>query len=366
MNRKKIFIFLHNTLKSSWEKPNSFTPFGLFLYFLTGISFLYAKLMKYREQRPRKKKVFDPSVKIISVGNLTLGGTGKTPLVAWMGEYLNEKFGPVGIVLRGYGRKKKSEKPLILDHQNLFKNSLDSFGDEALFLSEILPDARIAVCANREKAVEVLYQEQGCKTIILDDAFQNLHLPKAMDIVCLDTRNPLGNGFVFPRGNLREPVSALKRGTHFVFLKGKPRSRVLRKIKLFLEGKEKNIYSFEYIFAGAFHLNDPLSLVSLEKMRKGKPLLLSSIGDPRSFQDTLLALDIDGDHEIYPDHFLFDEEEIRKIDLLVKEKGYSSIITTEKDAIRLKGKNLMSPCFVIEMQLKPSVKFMEELGRILS
>ncbi|EKD28436.1 MAG: Tetraacyldisaccharide 4'-kinase [uncultured bacterium] len=350
------------TLKMSkgiLSETNSLKPFGLFLYFLTFVAKIYQFLINTRNKRYKLKSKFISGSKIISVGNITLGGTGKTPLVAWIANYFAQKDQNVGIVLRGYGRKNKIKEPIL--HGVDFKNNeLETFGDECLLLSELCPHAKIMVCADRIKGIQRLEKEQNCSIIILDDGFQQLHIEKQMDIICLDYVKPFGNGYVLPRGNLREPLVELNRASHYVFSKGTPRKRALNKLKE-LVGDAKEIFFCDYVIIGGYMLNDRLNVVDLNGLKNQNVLILSAIGDPDSFQGMLNRFDIYGEVMAFPDHFDFKRSDIERVNRYVEDNDIDSIIITEKDAQKLKGNHFKIPCCVIEAEIRPSREFEEEL-----
>ncbi|HWC89722.1 MAG TPA: tetraacyldisaccharide 4'-kinase, partial [Pirellulales bacterium] len=138
-------------------------------------------------------------VPVISVGNLTLGGTGKTPLVAWIARWLREHDVRVALVSRGYGA------------------TADALNDEALELEDRLPDVPHLQNPDRASAAHLAVEEFDCQAIVLDDGFQHRRLARDLDIVLLDACEPFGFGHVFPRGTLREPVCGLRRA-HVVVL----------------------------------------------------------------------------------------------------------------------------------------------------
>ncbi len=354
----------HQFYLSLLNRNNDRTPFGLLLYFLTFLSGIYSRIMVLRARHKKRLPVTLFKSSLLSVGNITLGGTGKTPLTAWLAAYLDSRGKKCGIVLRGYGRKIKNPKPLILGIDHAQDSEVDFFGDEALLLRELAPLARIAVCANRVLAIQRLEEECGSEFIILDDGFQQVHLPKILDIVCLDPQRPFGNGYVFPRGNLREPLSAFKRATHFVFCKGTPRKRNLAKIQEI--AGERPVFTCEYTITGAYNIQDPLSVVDIHYLRGKNPLILSGIGNPESLKYSLDSLEIYGVHAAYPDHFEFDQKALEQIRKRIEDSKHPFILTTEKDSVKLKGFDFKVPCYVIETELKPEEDFLKEVDKLLS
>ena len=184
-----------------------------------------------------------------------------------------------------------------------------------------------------------------------------------MDLVCLDPQRPFGNGYVFPRGNLREPLTAFKRATHFVFCKGQPRKRSLAKIQE-LAG-ERPVFTCEYMITGAYKIHDPLSVVDIGFLRGKNPLILSGIGNPESLKYSLDSLEITGVHAPYPDHFEFDQKALEEIRQRIEASRHPFVLTTEKDSVKLKNFDFHVPCYVIETQLKPDEAFLKEVDKLL-
>lgn len=358
-----------NLIKKNSEKiinsPNSFSPFGLILYFLTFLSKIYEIMMRIRAKYKTKISPNQINAIIISIGNITCGGTGKTPLVCWLANYLALREKKIGIIIRGYARKKNINKPIVVGEDFIDANQIDYFGDEALLLAANCPHAKIAVSANRLRAIKVLEQKYQCDVIILDDGFQQIHIPKHMDIICLDPQKPFGNRFLLPRGNLREPLKALNRGSHYMFCKGKPRKIIQNKLLKYITNKEQFIYYCEFNIFGAYLLNEPLKVVELEQFKNKPLLLLCGIGNPESFVQSLYRLDIEGECKSYPDHYQYSIDDVNNINTIVMQKDYYAILTTEKDAVRLKKMVFNKPCYVVETTLNPTLEFQEEIDKLL-
>jgi tetraacyldisaccharide 4'-kinase len=151
-----------------------------------------------------------------------------------------------------------------------------------------------------------------------------------------------------------------------LFPKGKPRSRALLQItEKIPPDKNKNIFFCTFEILGAYTLDNPIHVVDLSSLKQENVLLLSSIGDPESFTRSLSAIDIHGKHKIYPDHFLFTETEIATLTHWIEKSRFSCIVTTEKDAVKLRPWKFIVPCYVIEMELVPPPEFIKELEHII-
>ena len=295
-----------------------FVPFKFLLYL---ISLLYGagiigRRLLYKIGIFKSEKV---PLKIISVGNLTLGGTGKTPFVICLVKILDEDLDKKASVLtRGYG------------------------WDEQTMLKKKLVDTPIMVGENRVRSAHKAIKLYGSDTAILDDGFQHWELDRNLDIVLIDSRNPFGNGCLFPRGVLREPKEAARRASVIVFTK------VDRKGPGFDEAKSelKRIKS-DLVFLEAVHR--PAHLYDL-KDRKDRPLsfikekrvvLLSSIGDPDYFAETVRDLGADiAEHIVFGDHHNYTEDDAIRIIKRCNERKFDFILTTEKDEVKLRRMSL--------------------------
>lgn len=173
---------------------------------------LYFRAMSHRRARNLERQDHETApCPIISVGNLTTGGTGKTPTVQWLVRQLQECGWKVGIAARGYGGTKSEEGALVSDGTTTFLSALEA-GDEALLHARNLVGAPVAIAQNRHYAVEICVRA-GAQVVVLDDGFQFWSLPRAFDLVLLDAKRPWGNGRLLPLGRLREERAALKRAS---------------------------------------------------------------------------------------------------------------------------------------------------------
>lgn len=283
---------------------------------------------------------------VLSVGNLTVGGTGKTPVVEVFARSLQQQGRKVAILSRGYKRVKppfwqrmfmragRTSEPLVVsDGERLLLDSSTS-GDEPYMLASNLPQVAVLVDKNRVKSGQYAIKKLGCDTLILDDGFQYLSLKHRHDIVLVDRTNPFGNGHVLPRGLLREPARNIKRA-HFIFITksngdgAAELKRQLRELNRDAEISEcrhcprhlKNVFTGE--------------VLELERMRNMRASAVSGIAVPQGFEDELKRLGVDLlFHQRYADHHRYSQQEI--IDLINRsiESGAEAIITTEKDAVR--------------------------------
>lgn len=290
----------------------------LLFFFPIHLLFIIIKNLLYDFKVIKPVKI---SSTVISVGNVSLGGTGKTPITISIANFLQKKGFKVGVVSRGYGRKKSSNSFLI-DNQHWTE-----CGDEVVLLkNNLYKEIPIFVSSNKVFAAKKL-SKMGCNIIVLDDGFQHRKIHRDIDIVLIGPQNQLKNSqLVYPYGSLREPVKNIKRADITVMTK----KNIV---------KNKSTLNFDH----ALNLMIKDEILSTGKNKLIKDLLKSSdnlsvcsIGDPSSFSKTLESLNVNIKKRlIFPDHWSFSLQDINKINKLASEYDLQNIICTEKDYIKL-------------------------------
>ncbi len=300
---------------------------------LKAASRLYEKALQKDQARRRKNRVKLPAP-VISIGNLSTGGTGKTPVTIWMCEFLLKMGLHPAVLTRGYGRRGNSSGrvPLFGNPEELS----GLFGDEPVMISERLPSTPVWVGRDRAASGKAALARSAVDIFVLDDGFQHIALDRDLDIVLLDCRSPFGNGFVLPAGPLREPCSNLKRADAFVITHA---DRDCDAAPL----KDK----LERLFPGipVFACRHKVRGISL---RRGEPVLhLKALWDRRAVVFAGIAgpegffRDIrDAGIRIcesfgFPDHHRYTAGDFSRIFHAVSEHGAEVIITTAKDAVRI-------------------------------
>lgn len=298
---------------------------GIFYLFfgvvLSLISYVYSAVIKVIDicYRLGIRKVRKVGVPVVSVGNLTLGGTGKTPFTLMLAEYFHGKGKDPAILIRGYGL------------------------DENRMLEQVLPDIPIYVGRDRIKSAERAISD-GRDIIILDDGYQHRTLYRDVDVLLFDSEKPFGNRKLFPRGVLREQVSSVSRADLGVITKA---DKVTQ---------ERLEYTKDAIQAASGDLplcvsaHRPVMLMDItgtgfppETISGKKVMLVSGIGDPGYFENTVKGLDGKVlETLIYSDHHDYDETDIKAIFQKSEGSGVEYIITTEKDLVKLKELDISS------------------------
>ena len=267
-------------------------------------------------------------VKVISVGNISLGGTGKTPAIIFFANHLIKNGKKIGIVSRGYGRKNKDTKILINADNN---SSVEDYGDEPIFLSNALRNVPIAVGKNKLNAALQLIEKNKVDVLLFDDGFQTRKIYRDLDIVLLNAFNGIKDYKMFPFGMIREPVKCIARADFVIFTKDNltdSKSEVS-----YLIGK----YISDNVFYSDYKLEKIFNESSKDNFNKDKVVAVSGVGDPRSFESSLLKENVSIlYHFKFRDHHNYDQADINNIAKASKTMNALSIVTTEKDYVKLK------------------------------
>ena len=317
----------------------------MLLSLLKGVSFIFHAMVsvRYLLYRTGIMRRYPLGIQVISIGNVTAGGTGKTPVTEIFARTLAAEGRKVAILSRGYRRKEAPwwqrlftqviEPPLVVsDGKRVLLDSATG-GDEPYMLASNLPGVAVVVDRNRVKAGRYAIKRLGCDTIILDDGFQYQKLKHSVEVVLVDSTNPFGNGNMLPRGILREPAANLKRADIIFLTKCRGDvSAVKREIRKYNQTAEivacnhapkvlKDVWSREEY---------PLSWL------EGKTVgTLSGIASPKGFEDSLRHL---GSKVVwcdrYADHHRYDSSEVLYALNRTADMDADALVTTEKDAVR--------------------------------
>ncbi len=301
--------------------------------FLRAASMLYEKGLQKDQAKLRKKRVKLP-VPVISIGNLSLGGTGKTPLTIWMCEFLLKTGLRPAVLIRGYGRRGRSlgRLPFSGDTGELS----DIFGDEPVMISTYLPDAPVWVGSDRAASGRAALAECGVDVLVLDDGFQHLALERDLDVVLLDCRSPFGNGFVLPAGPLREPPSNLKRADAFVITHA-DRDMEWERLKCKLESLFPGVpvFACRHKVKGVT-LKTGGRIFDLEAFLDRRALVFAGIANPEGFFTDLRGAGMKICKTFgFPDHHRYEPTDFSMIFRAASEHDAEVIITTAKDFARI-------------------------------
>ncbi|MFA7421474.1 MAG: tetraacyldisaccharide 4'-kinase [Melioribacteraceae bacterium] len=300
-------------------------------------AFLYAVIISIRNFFFEKNFFHAAKVnaKVISIGNITVGGSGKTPAVLMLGEMLKTYGKKVGVLSRGYGRN--SFGYILVSDGNEIKSSVDKCGDEIILVAQELK-IPAAVCEKRAKGAELLIKNTSVDTIVLDDAFQHRWIHRDLDIVLVDQRFLNKVDFVeqnpIPLGMMREPFESLNRANIIIInRKFSDKTEIPEKLEKYFSGKEVfyGYYSSQGIFDVKSHKSFPL-----EDFQGQKSLVVCGIAKPHSFLNVLENNKIDITNKLlYPDHANYSTAEVQEIRKMFYDTNSHSVLTTHKDAVKL-------------------------------
>jgi tetraacyldisaccharide 4'-kinase len=281
---------------------------------------------------------------VISVGNITVGGTGKTPLVEYIARYLRRESHSVAILTRGYGRA--SSGRLVLNNPRdastasaRIKDSASyrDYGDEPLMLARALPDVPIVIDKRRYEAGLWAERELGSEVLILDDGYQHLGLARDLNILLIDATDPFGGLDMAPMGRLREPLYGVRRADVVIITRAdRPfdQGRTLAVIKYFCGEKIPVLYVSSPI-AGLRHLESG-ETYDARQFVGWSAAVMCGIGNPHAFADNILQVGMNIVSEsFFRDHHPFTQEDMDGVLSAARARGADLIVTTEKDAVRL-------------------------------
>ncbi len=292
----------------------------------------------------------------ISVGNITVGGTGKTPMVAFVAEVLAEQGAKVCILTRGYGRENPQNRVLVSDGEKILADAKNA-GDEPFELARKLRGKAIVIAdANRVAAAEWAKEKFNVSVFVLDDAFQHRAAKRDLDIVLLDATNPFGNSKTLPFGRLREPLENLERADLIVITRADlvDEQRITNfKFQISNYNPDCPIFTAENKTIGLIELKD-FHKNPKPKAQNPKPKALAfcALGNPDNFFEQLRRENFNlTATRNFPDHHRYTQSEIAKLEIEAREKGAEILLTTAKDAVKLADLKFELPCFVVESRL---------------
>jgi tetraacyldisaccharide 4'-kinase len=280
---------------------------------------------------------------VISIGNVTHGGTGKTPMVEYIARYLGEEGYRAVILTRGFSRRSRGRRALNVSGSSPESaKAFEEYGDEPLMLARALPEVPVIIDSNRYEAGLWAEREIKPDVLILDDGFQHLALERDLNILLLDATDPFGGFEMSPFGRLREPLFALRRADAVIITRADhplDQAQTLAIIRYFCGEKVPVMY----VYSTISHLRHLASneIYEAKEFAGWNVSVLSGIGNPRAFSRDILqtGMGIVSEH-FFADHHAFTEQEVRDVMAAAREAGADAIVTTEKDAVRLEGFSL--------------------------
>ncbi|SHO53164.1 tetraacyldisaccharide 4'-kinase [Desulfopila aestuarii] len=320
---------------------------------------IYGKIMQMREWLYEKNiiKSYRLPVPVISVGNLTMGGTGKTPTVQLLADFLLEKGYRPAVVSRGYGGSATEPVNLVANGHEILLGPTEA-GDEPYMLAVSVPGLCVLTGTKRILPCRYACQELDCDIILLDDGFQHLAVKRDLNIVLFNATAPDGNGRIFPGGELREPFSALARADALLFT-GRTAENQAR-VESFAKTVQKHCEHVPTFFSenrihGVFATDGTL-------LPQPNPHALfhafSGIAHPERFAASLQqqGIEITG-HDRLKDHAVYTQELIKTLTIKARESGATALITTQKDWVKLQSFTFSFPLYYLAIKAQTAPEF---------
>jgi tetraacyldisaccharide 4'-kinase len=334
---------------------------------LAPFSALYGAVVRARMAlyRGGALKAREAGAPVVSVGNLTAGGTGKTPLVGWVAGALAAEGRRVCVLSRGYGRAAERRRVVVSDGGRLLADAREGGDEPRLLAEQLLGMASVVSDADRVAAARWSREVLGADAFVLDDGFQHLRLARDLDVVTVDATDPWGGGRLLPRGRLREPLEGLARADCVVITRADladDLERLRAEVERLCDGR-------------AAVLTSRLRTRRLRPLHPGADqpegetapqpsAAFCAVGNPRAFFAHLRA---DG-HELahtraFPDHHAYAQADLDRLAREAKAGGARSLLTTAKDAVKLRALNFTLPCYVLDVE--PEIDDEDVLRRLL-
>ena len=300
---------------------------------------------------------------VISIGNITVGGTGKTPTAQRVAMMIKSMGYRVVILNRGYHSHWDKPVGVVSDGDTVYMTSYEA-GDEAYLMARMTPGVPVVIGRNRDVTGSYAVEKLQAEVVILDDGYQHWQLKRDLDIVLVDTLNLFGNGHLLPMGVLREPLSHLGRASMFLFTKSDQSSRLtrdsltetIRRYNTEAPIIESIHHAKEFVEIADWHKGIQQNPIPLEELKGKKVIVFSAIGNPSSFEQNVSGCGLEIVEAVrYPDHHDYGMLEMQYIGERASELNADAMITTGKDAVKIPTDfiyfNRAIPLYVMNMEI---------------
>ena len=339
---------------------------GLLLSALRFMSFVYGlgvdfKLSLYRWGVLKRHKL---ACRVISLGNITVGGTGKTPTAQRLATIIRDMGYRVVILNRGYRAGWRGHVGLVSDGRRIYM-SVNEAGDEAYLLAKNLPGVGVVIGKNRTVTGDYAVANLKADFIILDDGYQHWQLARDIDVVLIDSMNVFGNNFLLPRGTLREPLGHLNRAHAFILTKVDQATDdardVIRDTLSRYNDRALVVESVHsprcFIEIEEWYKGVRPEMVALEVVHGKRVLAFSALGNPTSFEQTITDLGAEVVAAVrYPDHHDYTMAEMQDVLQRAMDREVYALVTTEKDAVKIPSEFIHSerplPLYVLGIEVR--------------
>ncbi|MDD3249073.1 MAG: tetraacyldisaccharide 4'-kinase [Smithellaceae bacterium] len=298
---------------------------------------------------------------VISVGNLTVGGTGKTPCVIGLAKMLTRHGYRPAVLSRGYGGQNSGPVRIVSDGANAERSAAET-GDEPLLLARSLPGVPVITGAKRALSGQTAIGRFNADALICDDAFQHRQIFRDINIVLLDAERPLGNGHLLPRGELREPAESLRRADCIVLTRADKAGPTPAHIARIVDASDIPVFRASHRFREV--IGPDGGVLPPEHLHGRKVCAFCGIAKPASFRKILLEAEAEILSFVdFPDHYVYNRNDLEALRRHFSAQNADCWLTTEKDAMRLEAfPDFLKTLFVarVEMEILPSKPSFED------
>jgi len=343
------------------ENTGWYSPVKIIAY---GLSFFYRLIINFRnwlyDHKILKETVL--SCPVISVGNITVGGTGKTPCVIMLAQMLQENGFKPAILSRGYSGKSINPVNIVSDGRKILLDS-ETAGDEPFLIAQVLKGVPVITGAKRIVTGETAINQFGVNVLICDDAMQHRKIFRDINLVLLDSQRLRVNKHILPRGKLREPIAGLSRASAFVLTRTDESQQINNTIEKLVQNKNipifMSIHKPKDMVKGDYSAQWPISIIAGKKV-----CAFCGIAKSDSFKKTLLDAGAQVlSFDIFPDHHRYNKNELEKIKTRFIDCRADFLISTQKDGTRLqKFPEFLNMIYMlrIELEIVPSGESFKE------
>jgi tetraacyldisaccharide 4'-kinase len=322
---------------------------------LTPFSSLYGAAMKARRALygSGRLRVHELGVPVISVGNLTLGGTGKTPLVEWIARELAQTGMRVCILTRGYGRRNAGTHTIVSNGNDVLDDAAET-GDEPLLLAEKLKgQAAVISDADRVAAAAWALENFESEVFVLDDGFQHLRVARNLNILTIDATNPWGNGKLLPAGVLRESPAELARADCIVITRADDlTSTDALRGEIVAKAKQTPVFSSRMKLSGLRAVQGQSS-VDVEEIKASRVVAFCGLGNPESFFSLLRRSGYQlVQTQVFRDHYRYLQTDVEHLEQEARRHGAQALVTTAKDEVKLRSLKFELPCYAADIAIE--------------
>ncbi len=299
---------------------------------------------------------YTPPCPVISVGNITAGGTGKTPMVIWLARYFHKQGKKVAVVSRGYRQLSKLPVTVVADPAQTLQKAPFA-ADEAVLIAEKLPGVTVLTGPKRRQTIAYAVAEYGCDLVIMDDAFQHMQVARSLDLALVDCTRPFGNGGILPGGILREAPSALRRAHGIVITRADDQEQ-LATTRQELARKAPQVPSCHAVHqaCGWIRLTDKglrhAPGLPIAELAETPVLAFCGIANPANFAKTLTRLGLSIKVLVpFADHHQFQEQTMDGLMAQARSIGAKALVCTEKDLVKIEKNSYDLPIYALAMEL---------------